>query len=57
MNCEQQNDILYYLIKKVEDTYRFLVVIILNLCHMNNICLNRKFLPIDFEQVAILAIK
>ena len=29
----------------------------LNLCHMNNICLNPKFVTIDFEQAAINAIK
>ena len=26
---------------------------ILNLCHMKNICLNRKFVTIDYEQAAI----
>ena len=26
---------------------------ILNLCHMKNICLNPKFVTIDFEQAAI----
>ena len=30
---------------------------ILNLCHMNNISLNPKFITIDFEQTAILAVK
>ena len=30
---------------------------ILNLCHMNNISSNPKFITIDFEQLAIPAIK
>ena len=30
---------------------------ILNLCHMNNICLNPKFATIDFEQAAINGMK
>ena len=47
---------LYYLIKK-GPTYISIFNSILILCHMNNISLNPKFITIDFEQAAIVAVK
>ena len=38
-------------------TYISIFHSILNLCHMNNISLNPKFITIDFEQAAILVVK
>ena len=42
---------------KTDPTYISIFNSILNLCHMNNISLNPKFITIDFEQAAILAVK
>lgn len=42
---------------KKSPTYISPLNIMLNLFHMNNICVNLKYVTIDFEQAAILAIK
>ncbi len=42
---------------KKAPTYISIFNSILNLCYTNNICLNPKFIKIDFEQAAINAIK
>jgi hypothetical protein len=49
---------LYTLLQdKQSSTYISLLNDMLNLFHMNNIYINSKFITIDFEQAAILAIK
>lgn len=45
------------LLDKKSSTYISMFNNILNLFHMNNICLNPRFITIDFEQAAIQAIK
>ncbi|CAF4221176.1 unnamed protein product [Rotaria sp. Silwood2] len=58
VNGELSTPKLYTLLPdKKGPTYISIFNIILNLCHMNNICLNPKFVTIDFEQAAINAIK
>ena len=55
VNSELSTPKLYLLPDKKGPTYISIFYSILNLCHMNNICLNPKFVTIDFEQAAINA--
>ncbi|CAF1103817.1 unnamed protein product [Rotaria sordida] len=58
VNSELSTPKLYTLLPdKKAPTYISIFNSILNLCHMNNIGLNPKFITIDFEQAAIIAIK
>ena len=56
MIYQHRNCTLYYRIKK-GPTYISLLNGLLNLFHANHICINPKYITIDFEQAAILAIK
>ena len=58
VNSELSTPKLYTLLPdKKGPTYISIFNIILNLCHMNNISFNPKFITIDLEQGAILAVK
>ena len=58
VNSELSTPKLYSLLPdKKGPTYISIFNSILNLCHMNNISLNPKFIIINFEQAVILALK
>ena len=58
VNSELSTSKLYTLLSdKIGPTYTSIFNSILNLCHMNNISSNPKFITIDFEQATILAVK
>ena len=57
MIYQHQNYIHYYTIKKFNVRIDFELYGVLNLFHQNNICINPKYITINFEQIAINANK